>query len=108
MLDEGITAEEAEDVFQNINTIGFNQLRFGTHKMIVFKGRSQGENAPGALDLVSRLMPNGTYRLDRNYFNLHYNNFEIREKGTLREITTHAENRLMLDDMNPADEEELI
>ena len=108
VLDEGITAEEAEDVFQNINTIGFNQLRFGTHKMIVFKGRSQGENAPGALDLVSRLMPNGTYRLDRNYFNLHYNNFEIREKGTLREITTHAENRLMLDDMNPADEEELI
>ena len=55
-------------------------------------------------------MPNGTYRLDRNFFNLHYNNFEIREKGTLRDITIHAENRnnLMLDDMHPADDSELI
>lgn len=108
VLDEGISTEEAEEVFQNINTVGFNDLRFGTHKMIVFKGRTQGENAPGPLDLVSRLMPNGTYRLDRNFFNLHYNNFEIREKGTLRDITVHAENRLMLDDMNPNDDGELI
>jgi|TARA_R110000824_G_scaffold400171_2_gene607120 replicative DNA helicase len=103
VLDEGITNEEAEEVFQNINRMGFNDLRFGTHKMIVFKGRSQGENAPGGLDLVSRLMPNGTYRLDRNFFNLHFNNFEIREKGTLRDITAHAENGLMLDDMHPND-----
>ena len=108
VLDEGITNEEAEEVFQNINRMGFNDLRFGTHKMIVFKGRSQGENAPGGLDLVSRLMPNGAYRLDRNYFNLHFNNFEIREKGTLREITAHAENSLMLGDTHPDDNENLI
>ena len=108
VLDEGITHEEAEEIFQNINTVGFNELTNGTHKMIVFKGRSQGENAPGPLDLVSRPMPNGAYKLERNYFNLHYNNFEIRDKGTLRDIVRRAENRLFLDDMNPSDDSELI
>ena len=52
---------------------------FGTHKLIPIKSRHMGVNPNRFFDLVC--MPDGSKR--KNYINLEFNNFSVKEKGDL-------------------------
>lgn len=53
--------------------------RFGTHKLIHLKSRHMGIDPNRAFDLVD--MPDGSKK--KNYINLEFNNFSVKEKGDL-------------------------
>jgi hypothetical protein len=55
---------------------------FGTHKLIFVKNRFLGSDVAGAVEPVR--MPDGT--LKRNFINLRFNNFDVEERGDLRDI----------------------
>ena len=55
---------------------------FGTHKLIFVKNRFLGSDIAGAVEPVR--MPDGT--LKRNFINLRFNNFDVEERGDLRDI----------------------
>lgn len=60
-------------------------LEFGTHKLIPTKTRFQGRDAVGHFDLVKREMGAKTKYVS-NYLNFKVDNFDIEEKGSLRDI----------------------
>jgi hypothetical protein len=80
-----------------------NNLRFGTHKLTVFKSRFQGENAPGHHDLHRRTLADGSFRYENNYLNLEINNFKVEEKGSLDHIIRRQQGRATLNDENSND-----
>ena len=98
--DEGLSQEEAENANEQR---GMNNLRFGTHKLTVFKSRFQGENAPGHHDLHRRTLPDGSFRYENNYLNLEINNFKVEEKGSLEHIIRRQQGRATLNDENSND-----
>ena len=99
-LDEAMDLEEAEQAFEDRD---YSNLRFGSHKMFVLKGRTQGEEAPGHTDLVRRRLPNGTFRQDTNYFNMLVDNYFLIERGDLRDVVNFREERFLLDDTHSGD-----
>ena len=84
-----------------------NQLRFGTHKMTVYKSRFQGEDAPGHHDLVRRTLPDGSVRYENNYLNFDITNFGVEERGSLQSIVEAQREFHDLDDENRQDGEVL-
>jgi len=60
---------------------------FGTHKLINLKPRHLGQDVEGAL--VPIKMPDGS--LQQNFINLDFSNFDIQEKGDLRDIVRKIE-----------------
>lgn len=58
---------------------------FGTHKLTNIKARHLGQDPMGEIEPVR--MPDGT--LKRNYLNLDFNNFNITERGDLRDLVEH-------------------
>ena len=98
--DEGLSQEEAENAHDQR---GMNNLRFGSHKLTVFKSRFQGENAPGHHDLHRRTMSDGSFRYENNYLNLEINNFSVEEKGSLEHIIRRQQGRATLNDENTND-----
>ena len=70
--------------------------RFGTHKMVSVKYRSLGRDVAGATEAV---LVGDTLR--KNFINLDFNNFNITERGDLRDIVEHRERGLQLDDEIP-------
>ena len=91
-LDEGMSADEAENLEDREN------LRFGTHKMTVYKSRFQGENAPGHHDLLRRVLPDASVRYENNYLNFNISNFGVTEMGSLESIIDSQRERHTLDD----------
>lgn len=63
---------------------------FGTHKLIFVKSRFLGSDPAGALNLVQ--MPEGG--LKKNFINLKFDNFDIQEKGDLRDIVNNMDTGL--------------
>jgi hypothetical protein len=98
--DEGLSQEEAENQHDNRT---LDNLRFGTHKLTVFKSRFQGENAPGHHDLHRRTMADGSFKYENNYLNLEMNNFKVEEKGSLEHIIRRQQGRATLNDENSND-----
>ena len=99
-LDEGISTDEAEDIQEGRD---MNQLRFGTHKLTVYKSRFQGEDAPGHHDLVRRPMPDGSMRYENNYINFNLSNFAVEERGSLEHIVRRNAEQHAATDRNPTD-----
>ncbi|MBM3453570.1 MAG: hypothetical protein FJX80_00330 [Bacteroidetes bacterium] len=62
-------------------------VNFGSHKLIFVKNRFLGSDVAGAVELVS--MPDGT--LKKNFINLQFENFDIKERGDLRDIVNQAD-----------------
>ena len=103
-LDEGIAVDDA----QNMQDMGeLNQLRFGTHKMTVYKSRFQGSDAPGHHDLVRRTLLDGSVRYENNYLNFDITNFGVEERGSLQSIVEAQREFHDLDDENRQDGEVL-
>lgn len=67
--------------------------RFGTHKLINLKSRHMGINPSRAFDLVC--MPDGSKK--KNFINLDFNNFSVKEKGDLVDWVNH----LHIEDASP-------
>ena len=68
------------------------ERNFGTHKLINVKARHLGKDIAGAINLVR--MPDNSFK--KNFINLEFNNFQVSEKGDLRDIveTQSTENTL--------------
>ena len=103
-LDEGIAVGDAQNM-QDMREL--NQLRFGTHKMTVYKSRFQGADAPGHHDLVRRTLPDGSVRYENNYLNFDISNFGVEERGSLESIVEAQREFHDLDDGNTQDGEVL-
>ena len=58
---------------------------FGTHKLTNIKARHLGQDPMGEIEPVRML--DGS--LKRNYLNLDFNNFNITERGDLRDLVEH-------------------
>lgn len=58
---------------------------FGTHKLTNIKARHLGQDPMGEIEPVR--LADGTLR--RNYINLDFNNFNITERGDLRDLVEH-------------------
>ncbi len=70
--------------------------RFGTHKMISVKYRSLGRDIAGAIEPVQV-----EDSLRKNFINLNFNNFNISERGDLRDIVAVQNGDALLDDSIP-------
>ena len=66
---------------------------FGTHKLTNIKSRHLGQDPLGEIEPVR--MPDGS--LSRNFINLDFNNFNITERGDLRDLVRH----LQVEGINP-------
>jgi hypothetical protein len=62
-------------------------VTFGSHKLIFVKNRFLGSDVAGAVELVR--MQDGT--LKKNFINLQFENFDINERGDLRDIVNQAD-----------------
>jgi len=71
-------------------------VRFGTHKMISVKYRSLGRDIAGAIEPVQV-----DDSLRKNFINLDFNNFNISERGDLRDIIRVRNGDPELDQSNP-------
>jgi len=60
-------------------------LNFGTHKLVALKNRSLGQDPQGAIQPIRM----GDGSLKNNFINLDFNNFNIRERGDLRDLVEH-------------------
>jgi replicative DNA helicase len=60
---------------------------FGTHKLTNIKSRHLGQDPLGEIEPVR--MPDGSLR--RNFINLDFNNFNITERGDLRDLVRHIQ-----------------
>ena len=85
------TAEDGED--------------FGTHKLIPLKTRFQGKDAAGHQDLFRRTLADGTQRFVNNYLSYSVENFNVVEKGSLRDIIAHANEQFFVEGRNDNDGE---
>lgn len=74
--------------------------RFGTHKLVSVKYRSLGKDIAGAIEPV---LVGDTLR--KNFINLDFNNFNITEKGDLREIIRFQEGDFQLDETEPNEQQ---
>lgn len=67
--------------------IGRDGDKFGTHRLTVTESRSQGIDGMGFNDLVK--MPDGSF--ERFFINFEFNNFKVKEKGTLIDIVENQQ-----------------
>lgn len=101
-LDEGLNVEEADSI---VTTNRGGVLRFGTHKLICYKSRFQGDEAPGHHDLVRRQMPDGSFVFENNYLNFNVSNFNVEERGSLHDVVKWNNEKFHISDQNPNDGE---
>jgi len=83
-LDEPDIEEDSDAEVRMIS--GPSNLNFGTHMFTVVKSRHGGKKCAGHLDFIERTVGNGKRVMSRNYVNLCFNNFEVTDKGDLRDI----------------------
>lgn len=62
-----------------------DHANFGTHKLVCIKSRHLGQDPMGAIQPVR--MPDGSLR--NNFINLNFDNFNISERGDLRDLVEH-------------------
>ena len=71
---------------------------FGSHKLVSLKARHLGQDPQGAIEPVR--MIDGSLR--NNFINLDFNNFNISERGDLRDLVEHVR----VNDINPEEDGE--
>ena len=71
---------------KTVDELAFDTPNFGTHKLINLKQRFQGRNGCGHMDVVKRLMADGTQKYVRDYLNFKIANFRVEERGSLIDI----------------------
>ena len=76
----GIFRRKSED------ELALDGENFGTHKLITLKSRFQGRDAAGHNDYIRRVTGDGSERYVSNYVNFDIQNFNIEERGSLRDI----------------------
>ena len=59
---------------------------FGTHNMYAAATRNQGEDAQGFLNFVPIRQANGSVRYEPNFICLHFDHFNVVEKGTYQDV----------------------
>lgn len=82
--------------------------QFGTHKLIAIKTRFQGREGTGHHDLVRRRVGQSEFKYFNNYINFDVGNFNVEERGTLREIVDAENERLNFDQGGDNQDGELI
>jgi hypothetical protein len=82
--------------------------QFGTHKLIAIKTRFQGREGTGHHDLVRRRTGENEFKYFNNYINFDVGNFNVEERGTLREIVDAENERLDFDQGSNDQDGELI
>jgi replicative DNA helicase len=90
---------------KTLDEISLDGQAFGTHKLIPTKTRFQGKDAAGHQDLVRRLDQNGKEIWAQNYLNYQITNFNIEERGSLRDVAERQREQHTLDDRNSNDGE---
>ena len=78
--------------------IALDGPEFGTHKLIPTKTRFQGKDAAGQQDIIKRLFENGVERYVRNYLNFNVTDFNIEERGSLRDVDLRVREQYELND----------
>jgi replicative DNA helicase len=79
--------------------------RFGTHKLIPLKTRFQGKDAAGHHDIIRRTLQDGSERFMNNFLNFQVENFDIEERGSLRDIVNTENENFAAEDESPNDGE---
>jgi replicative DNA helicase len=82
--------------------------QFGTHKLIAIKTRFQGREGTGHHDLVRRRTGENEFKYFNNYINFEVGNFNVEERGTLREIVDAENERLEFDQGGSNEDGELL
>ena len=104
MLDEGVSREQAEQINENRN---WNDLRWGSHKMIFPKIRHQGEGSFGFHDLLRRRGVNGQLVVENNYLSYNVANYGLVEVGDGNDIIRAQQEQFEIEDSNLDDGETL-
>lgn len=73
----------------------------GTHKLIELKARYQGREASGHHDRILRTFPDGERRYVRNYINFQVQNFNVEERGSLRDSIMRQNAQFLVEDTDP-------
>ena len=77
----------------------------GTHKLIPLKTRFQGKDAAGHQDIIRRTLADGTQRFVNNYLNYNVQNFDVTERGSLRDIIEQENEQFFVEGGNDNDGE---
>jgi hypothetical protein len=85
-LDEPDVEDDDTDDADRRRVSNPEELQFGTHMFTVVKSRHGGARTAGHIDFVDRVGANGKRVTTRNYINLLINNFDVVDKGDLRDI----------------------
>jgi replicative DNA helicase len=75
-------------------------LESGTHKLIEIAARFQGKDAAGHRDFILREFPDGSKKYVRNYINFDVDNFNVAEKGSLRDSIQRQNAQFLVEDPN--------
>lgn len=97
------TDEMAEDnqVDENGNVV----RDYGTHKLIPVKTRFQGRQAAGHQDLVRRVNEDGRVHYEANCLFFNVDNFNVQERGTLRDLVNDEREQFSVEDLQNNDGE---
>jgi replicative DNA helicase len=90
---------------KTLDEVTLDGQAFGTHKLISTKTRFQGKDAAGHQDLVRRLDSSGKEIWAQNYLNYQVTNFNIEERGSLRDVAESQREQYELNDSNRNDGE---
>jgi len=90
---------------KTLDEVTLDGQAFGTHKLIPTKTRFQGKDAAGHQDLVRRLDSTGKEVWAQNYLNYQITNFNIQERGSLRDVAERQREQYQLEDRNRNDGE---
>jgi len=90
---------------KTLDELSLDGEAFGTHKLIPTKTRFQGRDAAGHQDLVRRLDQTGKEVWAQNYLNYQVSNFNIEERGSLRDVAERQREQYELNDTNRNDGE---
>lgn len=70
----------------------------GTHKLIEAVSRWQGRDATGHHDKILRVFPDGKKKYVNNYINLEIDNFQVIEKGSLKDAIARQNASFLIKD----------
>jgi replicative DNA helicase len=104
IMDEGVSRERATEMEERRD---WNDLRWGSHKMIFPKIRHQGEGSFGYHDMLRRTGINGQLIVENNYLSYDVANFGLVEKGDGNDIIRAQQEQYEVEDFNLNDGETL-